>query len=59
MLTQTKKIGGGVMDQAFQYFVVAGAGVGLGLSISVFPCWLLVKKIQNGGFKRGKKGIRS
>lgn len=47
------------MDQAFQYFVVAGAGVGLGLSISVFPCWLLVKKIQNGGFKRGKKGIRN
>ncbi|MFD5023387.1 hypothetical protein ACFWMP_31320 [Paenibacillus sp. NPDC058367] len=43
------------MELAFQYFFIAGAGVGLGLCLTVLPCWIVAKKISNGGFSLGKK----
>lgn len=43
------------MELAFKYFFVAGAGVGLGLSLTVLPCWLVFKKMRDGGFKVWRK----
>lgn len=37
------------MELAFKYFFIAGAGVGLGLSLTVLPCWLVFRKVRDGG----------